>query len=82
MQTSQNYYLMVNCTGNCFYQTHVCSKIQHETPEEGQRIHQPKHCEYNNNNNNNNNDSSNTLNDKNHQASFQKLRQIGNCFIL
>ena len=71
MQTSQNYYLIVNCTGNCFYQTHVRSKIQHETPEEGQRMHQPKHCEYNNKDKD---DSSNTLNDKNHQASSQKLR--------
>ena len=23
-------------------------KVYHETPEEGRRTHQPKHCEYNN----------------------------------
>ena len=43
-----------------------------QTPEEGQRTYQPKHC------GNNNKDEDNclkTLNDKNHQASSQKFRQ-------
>ena len=38
----------------------VSSRLQHETPEEGQRTHCLKCCEYNNEDN-----SPNTLNDKN-----------------
>ena len=46
----------------------VGSWVQHKTPKGGQMLHQPKRCEYNN--------SPNTLNDKNHYASFQKFWQI------
>ena len=53
----------------------VGSRVQQETPEEGQKKHQPKHCEYNNKDDN---DSQNTLNDKNYEASSQKFRQIMN----
>ena len=46
-----------------------------QTPEEGQRTYQPKRC---GNNNKDEDNSSKTLNDKNHQASFQKFRQLTN----
>ena len=39
---------------------HVGSQVRHETPEESQRTHQLKHCEYNNKDEDN---SLNTLND-------------------
>ena len=52
---------------------HVVSWVQQETTEEGQRTYQPKHCKYNNKDEDN---SSKTLNDKNHQASSQKFRQL------
>ena len=39
----------------------VGSRTQQETPQEGWRIHQSEHCEYNNKNENNN---PKTLNDK------------------
>ena len=51
----------------------VGSQVWLETPEEGQRTHRLKHCEYNNK------DEDNSLkipNDKNHQASSQKSRQL------
>ena len=44
-----------------------------QTPEEGQRTYQPKHC---GNNNKSEDNSPKTLNDKNHQASSQKFRQL------
>ena len=44
-----------------------------QTPEEGQRTYQPK-CWGNNNKDEDN--SSKTLNDKNHQALSQKVRQL------
>ena len=47
----------------------VCSRVWHETPEEGRRIHKPKHCEYNNEDN-----SPNTLSDKNYQTKALKIR--------
>ena len=49
----------------------VGSHVQQETPEEGQRTHQPKYCEYNNKDKDN---IPKTLNDKNHQALSQKFR--------
>ena len=51
----------------------VDSRVQHETPEEGQRIYQPKRCEDNNEDEDN---SQNTLRDKNYQTSTQKFRQV------
>ena len=44
-----------------------------QTPEEGRRTYQPKSC---GNNNKEEENSSKTLNDKNHQASSQKFRQL------
>ena len=49
------------------------SQVQQEIPEEGQRTYQPKRCEYDNKVEDNN---SKTMNDKNHQASTQKFRQL------
>ena len=49
----------------------VGSRVQQETLEEGRRIYRPKRCEYNKKDN-----SQKTLNDKNHQPSSQKLRQL------
>ena len=48
----------------------VGSRVQQETSEEGRRIFQLKHCEYNNKDEDN---SPKTLNDKNHQVSSQKF---------
>ena len=48
------------------------SRVQ-QTPEEGRRTYRPKR--YGNNNKNEDN-SPKTLNDKNHQASSQKFRQL------
>ena len=56
----------------CGSKFHVGSWVQQETPEEGQRKYQPK-CEYSNKDEDNN---PKTLNDKNHQASSQKFRQL------
>ena len=44
-----------------------------QTPEEGQRTYQPKCC---GNNNKDEDNSPKTPNDKNHQASSQKFRQL------
>ena len=44
-----------------------------QTPEEGWRTYWSKHC---GNNNKDEDNSSKTLNDKNHQASSQKFRQL------
>ena len=44
-----------------------------QTPEEGRRTYQPKHC---GNNNKDEDNSPKTLNVKNHQTSSQKLRQL------
>ena len=44
-----------------------------QTPEEGRRTYQPKRCW---NNNKDEDNSLKTLNDKNHQASSQKFRQL------
>ena len=47
--------------------------IWHETLEESWRMHQPKHCEYNDEAEVN---SSNILSDKSYQASFKTFWQI------
>ena len=44
-----------------------------QTPKEGQMTYRPKHC---GNNNKDEDNSPKTLNDKNHQASSQKFRQV------
>ena len=44
-----------------------------QTPEEGRRTYPPKRCRRNNKEEDN---SLKTLNDKNHQASSQKFRQL------
>ena len=44
-----------------------------QTPEEGRGTYQPKHC---GNNNKDEDNRAKTLNDKNHQASSQKFRQL------
>ena len=44
-----------------------------QIPKEGQRTYWPKHC---GNNNKDEDNSLKTLNDKNHQASSQKFRQL------
>ena len=44
-----------------------------QTSEEGRRTYWPKRC---GNNNRDENNSPKTLNDKNHQVSFQKFRQL------
>ena len=44
-----------------------------QTPEEGRRTYRPKRCE---NKNKDEDNSPKTLNDKNHQASSQKFRQL------
>ena len=46
-----------------------------QTPEEGQRTYRPKPC---GNNNKDEDNSPKTLNDKNHQASSEKCRQLYN----
>ena len=46
--------------------------------EEGRRIYQPKRS---GNNNKDEDNSPKTLNDKNHQASSQKFRQLVNIFV-
>ena len=51
---------------------HIGSRVR-QTPEEGQRTYQLKHC---GNNNKDEDNSLKTLNDKNHQASSQKFRQL------
>ena len=48
------------------------SRVQ-QTPEKGCRTYRPKHCE---NNNKDEDNSPKTLNDKNHQVSSQKFRQL------
>ena len=50
----------------------VGSRVR-ETPEEGGRTYQPKHC---GNNNKDEDNSPETLKDKNHQASSQKFKQL------
>ena len=57
----------------------VGSKVWHKTPEEGQKVHQLKHCEYINNNEDN---SLIALIDKNYQASFPKFRWIRSIKVL
>ena len=51
----------------------VGSQVQQATLKEGWRTHWLKRCEYNNKDEDN---SLKTLNDKNHQASSQKFRQL------
>ncbi len=51
---------------------HVSSRVR-QTPEEGRRAYRPKHC---GNNNKDEDNSPKTLNDKSHQASSQKFRQL------
>ena len=50
----------------------VGSLVQ-QTLEEGRKIHRPKRC---GNNNKNKDNSPKSLNDKNHQGSSQKFRQL------
>ena len=50
----------------------VGSRVRHETPEEGRRMHRLKRCEYNEKDED---DSPNRLSDKNYQASSHKFRQ-------
>ena len=50
----------------------VGSRVR-QSPEEGQRAYRPKRCA---NNNKDEDNSLKTLNDKNHQASSQKFRQL------
>ena len=50
------------------------SRVQ-QTPEEGRRTYRPKRCG-NNNNTKDEDNSPKNLNDKNQQASSQKLRQL------
>ena len=50
----------------------VGSQVQ-QTPEEGRRTYRPKYC---GNKNKDGDNSPKTLNDKNHQASSQKFRQL------
>ena len=52
-----------------------------QTPEEGRRTYRPKRCG-NNNKNKDEDNSPKTLNDKNHQGSSQKFRQLINDFVL
>ena len=49
------------------------SEYEQQTPEEGQRAYQLKHCR---NNSKDEDNSLKTLNDKNHQALSQKFRQL------
>ncbi len=52
---------------------HVGSRVRQETPEEGQRMHRPKRCEYNNNDE----DSGvKSLNDSNNRALSLTFRQL------
>ena len=48
-----------------------------QTPEESQRTYEPKRCE---NNNKNEDNSPKTINDKNHQASSKKFRQLNSSY--
>ena len=50
----------------------IDSRVQQETPEEGLKTYQLKHCVYNDKDEDN---SIKTLNNKNHQKSSQKFRQ-------
>ena len=50
----------------------VSSRVR-QTPEESRRTYRPKRCE---NNHKDEDNSPKTLNDKNHQASSQKVRQL------
>ena len=56
----------------CCFKFPAGSRVQ-QTPEEDWRTYRLKHCEYNNEDEDN---SPKTLNDKNHQASSQKFRQL------
>ena len=51
----------------------VSSRVRQETTEEGRSTHGPKRCEYNHKDEGN---SLETLNDRNHQASPRKFRQL------
>ena len=55
---------------------HVGSQLR-QMPEEGQRTYWPKRC----GNNNKDENSPKKLNDKNHQASSQKFRQLASSII-
>ena len=56
----------------CYSMFHEGSQVQ-QTPEEGWRTYRLKRC---GNNNKDEDNSMKTLNDKNHQASSQKFRQL------
>ena len=64
-------YVLRPSSGVC--QTREPSWNFRQTPEEGQRTYRPKCC---GNNNKDGDNSLKTLNDKNRQASSQKLRQV------
>ena len=69
---SQNWTSSVGCRKGCSSKFRVGSRVW-QTPEEGRRTFQLKHCGNNNKNEDNN---PKTLNDKNHQASSQNFRQL------
>ena len=52
---------------------HVGFRVQQETPEQGRRTYQSKHCEYNN--------EDKMLNYKNHQALSHKFRKLTDCIV-
>ena len=54
-------------------------RARKKTTDKGRRTHWPKSCEYNNKDKDN---SPKTLNDKNHQASSQKFRQLKYSFLI
>ena len=54
------------------YSYSIGSWARHETPEEGQRTHQPKHCEYNNEDN-----SLNSLSDKKKKMVISLFNRVG-----
>ena len=56
----------------CSSKFHAGSQVRQETPEEGWRTYLPKCC----GNNEDEDNSLKTLNDKNHQASSQKFKQL------
>ena len=61
----------------CSSKFRVGSQIR-QTPEEGRWTYRPKHC---GNNNKDEDNSPETLNDKNHQVSSKKFRQLKTLFM-
>ena len=58
---------------NAYNRCAMCPTRVRQTPEESRRTYRPKRC---GNNSKDEDNSSKTLNDKNHQASSQKFRQL------